>query len=218
MFLIKIIKSVLKLFILIISTYFLTSYLFTFFPTKKSKIENQSLKKIFILYNDMHSDIVIDIDSLALFGTKVPDFKEFAHIIQHRDGYIAFGWGDRETYLNTPTWNDIKLSTTLKALFINTPSVMHIQFYKKIKIFKNLKIVEVSKKQKEILIENILKSFNRYKDSHRGYGKNDFFYPSSYNYNLFNTCNTWTGDRLREANISVSIWTPFSYNVINSLP
>ncbi|RUM71342.1 MAG: hypothetical protein DSZ07_00665, partial [Sulfurovum sp.] len=53
---------------------------------------------------------------------------------------------------------------------------------------------------------------------YQGYGRDDLFYPSIYKYNLFNTCNTWTGDQLREANVSISYWTPLSSNIIDSLP
>jgi len=211
----KYFKIILKFFILLlipILLYFIIAHTLTLFPIQKKNNTTQQLEKVYILYNEMHSDIVIDIDALDK-----PFKKYLKDVIQNRNGYLAFGWGDRETYLNTPTWNDIKASTTLKALFINTPSVMHVQFYKEINWFKNLKVIKLSKRQKEILIITILKSFDINKNSHKGYGKDDFFYHSLYRYNLINTCNTWTGDRLRDANISVSLWTPFSYNVIDSL-
>lgn len=31
--------------------------------------------------------------------------------------YIAFGWGDKGFYLDTPTWADLKFSTAFKAAF-----------------------------------------------------------------------------------------------------
>ena len=218
MILIKIVKFIIKFiiyFLILIALYFLTAHIFTLFPSKKYNMNGQVKKEIFILYNKMHSDIILKTNSLNIFS------KNYLNdVIQNRDGYLAFGWGDKETYLNTPTWNEIKLSTTVKALFINTPSVIHVQFYKEIKKFKNLKIVKVSYKQKELLIENIFNSFNieNINKIDKGYGKNDLFYPSIDKYNLFNTCNTWTGKKLRESNISISYWTPFSYNVIESLP
>ncbi len=131
---------------------------------------------------------------------------------------MAFGWGDKETYLNTPTWSDISILTTLKALFINTPSLLHVIYYKDIEWFKHLKRVKVSLEQEELLMQSILNSFNKKENPLQGYSKNDLFYPSLYRYNLFYTCNTWTGERLRDANISVAYWTPFSYNVVASLP
>ena len=192
--------------------FFIVAHTLTFFPDQQKK-SLKNVEEVYILYNEMHSDIVLKIDDLDRA------FKEhLKDVVQNREGYLAFGWGDRETYLNTPTWDDMKLSTTFNALFVNTPSVLHVHFYKEVKRFKNLKTVWLSKGQKELLITTVLKSFDMSEGSHKGYGKNDFFYPSVYRYNLFNTCNTWTGDRLRDANISVSYWTPLSYQVIDSLP
>jgi len=209
----KYIIKLLLLLLVIIITYFTLAYLLVYFPSNQEK-DKQKSEEIYISYNEMHSDIIIKIDTLD----KV--LKE--HIIKtipYKKGYLAFGWGDKETYLNTPTWNDIKISTSLKALFINTPSIMHISFYRNINRFKNIKIVKLSKEAKKRLEKSILKSFDLEKNKvYKGYGKNDFFYSSIYSYNMFNTCNTWTGNRLREANISISYWTPLSSNVINSLP
>ena len=213
----KTFKFVLKLLIFLIfvtTLYFLIAYLLTFLVSKKEQ-KSKKTENIYILYDTMHSDIVLDIKSInnKKLTTKLSTF------INQREGYLAFGWGDKETYLNTPTWNDIKVSTSLKALFINTPSLIHVTFYRNIHRFKNIKVIKLSQKGKEVLESSILNSFNlESKNSYKGYGRDDFFYPSVYNYNLFNTCNTWTGDRLREANVSMSYWTPLSSNVIDSLP
>ncbi|SFV59332.1 hypothetical protein MNB_SV-13-183 [hydrothermal vent metagenome] len=216
MIFIKTVKFILKFVISLISIitfYFLTAYFLTFFPSKQDK-NSQKTEEIYILYNEMHSDIIIKIDTIDKL------LKEHINkTIPYKKGYLAFGWGDKETYLNTPTWNDIKISTSLKALFINTPSVMHISFYRNINRFRNIKIVKLSKEAKKRLEKSILKSFDLEKNKvYTGYGENDFFYPSIYYYNMFNTCNTWIGDRLREANVSISYWTPLSYNIIDSLP
>jgi len=215
MIFIKSIKFILKflLFItLIIILYFSTAYLLTFLPSKQE--ENRRTEDIYILYNTMHSDILLNTR-----GLNKELKRELTSLIKKREGYLAFGWGDKETYLNTPTWNDIKISTSLKALFINTPSLMHVSFYRDINRFRYIKHIKLSKKEKEKLEASILKSFDLERDEeYQGYGRDDLFYPSVYNYNLFNTCNTWTGDRLREANLSISYWTPLSYNIIDSLP
>ena len=191
--------------------YLLFSFVFTLFPTEPlNEIQD---KKIYILYNEMHTDIILKLTKNnkkwnRLFPLK---YKE--------KGYLAFGWGDKETYLNTPTWNRLKISTILKALFINTPSLMHVSYYSDIKRFKNIKIITLSKQQLQELEKSILKSFNFENNQYyKAYANNDLFYPSTHQYNLFHTCNTWTGDRLREANITMSYWTPLSQNVISSLP
>jgi uncharacterized protein (TIGR02117 family) len=204
--------------------YLLVASIFTFFPTNiDNKIQD---KKAYIIYNKMHCDIVLKIsknskkwNQLLNLLKNASQGGEKAPISSFEQGYLVFGWGDKETYLNTPTWNKLQVSTTIKALFINTPSLMHVAYYSDIKKFKKFKIINVSKQQLQALEESIFKSFNFKANQHyRAYSDNDLFYPSKYQYNLFNTCNTWTGDRLRESNISMSYWTPLSQNVISSLP
>lgn len=163
----------------------------------------------------MHSDIVINIEE-----SKYNWQKLLPQLIKSKKrGYLVFGWGDSGTYLNTPTWSDLKTTTALKALFINTPSVMHVAYYKKVDKFLYLKLIKVSTAQKDSIEKNILESFgDKIVFKKRGEGYNNIFYNSPYKYNLINTCNTWTGDILRESNVTMSYWTPFSFNIIDALP
>jgi uncharacterized protein (TIGR02117 family) len=211
----KIIKRFIILMIAIISSitlYFTTAFLLTLFPTKpKNSNQNQI---IYLIYNDMHSDIVLELNATNT------DWKKYlSPLLQYKNGYLSFGWGDKETYINTPTWNELSISTTLKALFVNTPSLMHVSHISDINDYQAIKKIHISKEQLTALEKNILKSFDLNADkNYKAYSHDDLFYPSNYKYNLFNTCNTWTGETLREANISMSYWTPLSQNVIDSLP
>jgi hypothetical protein len=47
--------------------------------------------------------------------------------------YLAFGWGDKGFYLNTPEWADLKVSTALNAAFGLSSSAIHSTFYKKLR-------------------------------------------------------------------------------------
>jgi uncharacterized protein (TIGR02117 family) len=182
-----------------------------FFPSRGS-IESKKDEKIYIYYNKVHSDIVLkvaDLPDLWIEALPIPQ--------KRKEGYIAFGWGDKDTYLNTPTWNDIKVSTSLKALFLNTSSLMHVSYHYNIEQLEDLKAITLSKVQKNQIKASIFKSFSKEKKIYHGYGRNDIFYNSPYKYNFIFTCNTWTGNILRSAKIPLSYWTPFSSNIINSL-
>jgi len=192
--------------------YFITAFLFSYFPSSSTTLHN-SEKVIYLSYNDTHSDIIL---SLQQVPPKYHHFFETIH--QNKKGYFLFGWGDKETFLNTPTWDDLQVSTALKALFINTPSVMHVQYFSTLKRLRHVKSIQLSNEQVEHVIQNIFSSFDFSKKAYHGYGRNDLFYNSPYPYNLFNTCNTWTGDQLRHAGVSMSYWTPLSSNIITSLP
>jgi uncharacterized protein (TIGR02117 family) len=181
----------------------------------KSNISSdKKTKTIYLLYDEMHSDIVINIEDYRYNWQKF-----FPELVKNRKkGYLAFGWGDRETYLNTPSWSDLKITVALKALFINTPSLMHVTYYQEVERFLYLKPIKVSKTQKDEIERRILNSFgDEIVFRERGYDNNSRFYNSPYRYNLINTCNTWSGDILRESNVTMSYWTPFSFNVVDSL-
>ena len=211
------IKKILKVLIFLILIpifYGLVSYLFMLFPSNGSTTNSPKVQKIYILYDSMHSDIV-----LKLENSKVDWNRLLPQVVQGRKrGYLAFGWGDKETYLNTPTWDDLKLSTALKALFLNTPSLLHVAYYRDIDYYQT-KEVALTQKQFDSLEQILKREFSKvpYYEA-KGFGRDDAFYSSNRVYNAINTCNTWSGDRLREANIGMSYWTPFSFNVVESLP
>lgn len=195
--------------LLIIGLYYLIAYVFTLFPKSTSKQTKQDAT-VHILYSRIHTDIVFNIKDINL--SNFPKFKE------KESGYLTFGWGDKETYLNTPQPEDIKLSTTLKALFINTPSLMHVSYIPNIFRYKSIKTIKLSNIQKKHLKISIMRSFSSKREGSQGYGKEDFFYSANNKYNLINTCNTWSGDKLRESNVSVPYWTPFVWSLTNVLP
>ena len=204
----------LLLFISIIILYVSIAHLLSLFPKQNPLPYSNKTETIYILYNKMHSDIIIDIrDSKYDWQKLLPRLLK-----SENKGFLSFGWGDKETYLNTPTWSDLKLSTALKALFINTPSLIHVSHFNRIDRFKYLKAIKVSSTQKNKIEKKILESFGKkiiVEKKIKGY--REIFYYSPYKYNLIHTCNSWTGDILRESNITMSYWTPFSFNVVDLL-
>ena len=191
--------------------YTVLAYLFMLFPSNGSTTDKPKEQKIYILYDSMHTDIVLNLES-----SKIDWNRLLPEVVQGRKkGYLGFGWGDKETYLNTPTWDDLKYSTALKALFLNTPSLLHVGYYRDIHRYQEVKEVALTQKQFEALEQGLKREFS--KKPHyeaKGFGRDDAFYSSNRVYNAIKTCNSWSGDRLREANISMSYWTPFSFNVV----
>ena len=205
----KFLKYLSLILFLAIISYFSLSYILIFFP-KQADSNKVKDKTIYILYSPIHTDIVFNIHDL-----KQTSLKEFQN---RQQGYLSFGWGEKEIYMNTATLSEIKLLSSLKALFINTPSILHVAYYPNILHYKDVKKINLSQEQFSLLETSILNDFNPTTQAHRGFSKNDFFYTAKDSYNLIHTCNTWTGDKLREANISMSYWTPLSQNVTASLP
>ena len=205
----KILRTLILGILLLLAFYFTLAYLLTFFPKEVPNSASKE-KSIYILYSDMHTDIVFKIEDI--------NTQAFPEFNAYKKGYIAFGWGDKDTYLNTPTWDDLKVSTAFKALLLNTPSLMHVSYYSNIHYYKNVKTIMLSKAQQHYLEQRILENFSLPTKRYEGYGNEDYFYTATASYNIIHTCNSWTGDRLREANVSMSYWTPLSQNVTAMLP
>jgi len=134
--------------------------------------------------------------------------------------YVAFGYGNREFYLNTPTWGDLTVGRALGAVFGNGPSLMHVYHERDPKPGDDRRPIILTSEQYRRLSAYILASFARDREGRtrplagRGYGEDDVFYEARGGYNLFRTCNQWTGSALRVAGVRVGLWTPFSQSVM----
>lgn len=196
---------------------FLVLYVVSALLISKISVNSDASQKdkeieIFILSNGVHVDIVVPIKN---------EFKDWSKEILFQQtkskdslvNYLAFGWGDKGFYLNTPEWSDLKASTAFNAAFGLSTSAMHTTFYKKMKEGADCKKIKISIEEYQKLATYISDSFHRdtYKNvqwiSGNSYGNRDAFYEAKGSYNLFYTCNTWANNALKIANQKASLWT-----------
>lgn len=212
MSLLKKIAILLSLPILAFILYFSTAKLLSYFP-KEATLKAQKTESIYLLYGDIHTDIVLNLDDLNRSW-----FEEIEPIKGQSKGYLAIGWGDKESFLHPGTYDTLPLSVILKALFINTSSLLHVSYHREVQHYRNHKEIRLSKAQLMALKKQLFQEFQFDAKRYPGYYKHDYFYTASRDYNALTTCNTWTGDRLREVNLTMSYWTPFRQNVLDALP
>lgn len=93
--------------------------------------------------------------------------------------FIAFGWGDKGFYLDTPEWSDLKASTALKAAFGVSSSAIHTTFFKQLKEGEDCKRILISKENYQKLVAYISDSFSNPKNPEwiegHSYGKKRCF-------------------------------------------
>ena len=200
--------------ILMLVGYFLFAVILSVISTNPEKLNCEKDKTIFITTNGVHLDIIIpkvDLNS---------ELQQALEIEEHVR-YVAFGWGDKGFYLETPTWGDLKFSTAVNAMFLKSETAMHVTKYRR---RQNRWIeIEVCEEQLEALKTHILKSFERDEagsiieipDS--GYYSNDDFYEAYGSYNCIQTCNAWVNQGLKKGNIKTSVWSPFDKGVLYHL-
>ncbi len=86
--------------------YFLAALLLGFLPVNKNFRETPEGIKIYVVTNGVHTDLVIPSDRGKISWQ---EFFNGSGLFQKFPGmkYIAFGWGNRLFYLNTPEWKDL---------------------------------------------------------------------------------------------------------------
>lgn len=174
---------------------------------------------IYIKSSSVHTDILLPVKS---------DLKDWSKSILYKHtrtgdtafNYIAFGWGDKGFYLETPTWNDLKASTAFKAAFWLSSSAVHTTYFKTPKEGKNCVKLEISAEQYQRLICFIEKSMQLNNAGAplaisyaKPYGDHDAFYEAKGRYSLFHTCNTWANNALKACGQKACWWTPFSTGI-----
>lgn len=193
--------------------YLLVAFIMAHIPVN-SNPEKSNDVAIYINSNGVHTDILVPIKNDIKDWTKDILYSQ----TKSKDSimkYIAFGWGDKGFYLDTPEWSDLKASTALKAAFYLGTSAMHTKFYNKVKEDDECVKVTISKGDYKDLVKYIEDSFALDKNNkvqwiaNRSYGQYDAFYEAHRKYSLFYTCNTWANNALKAGNQKAALWTPY---------
>jgi uncharacterized protein (TIGR02117 family) len=207
----RVLKIVLLLFIPILFYIFL-SFLLLLLPTKSHC--TKGTKTIYIYADAAHTEIMIPVKYFEKLYK-----KEFPNLLKNQNyGFLAFSYGDEEFMMKVPSWDDIDYKIALKSLFTNTPALIRVGHYYGIDKENSVK-VSLSSECLENLNKSILNSFAKNDDhnvrfyDHYKHPK-VFYFQAKRSYNLFHTCNSWTGDRLREAGLKASYLTPFAQQVV----
>jgi uncharacterized protein (TIGR02117 family) len=174
---------------------------------------------IFLSTNGVHSDLVVPVKS------NVKDWSPDVNI-ENTIGknmsldYLAFGWGDKGFYMETPTWADLKFKTAFKATFGLGSSAIHATFCRRPSENSDCVKLQLSKEQYANLVRYIENTFLRneegrsiYIATKANYGPNDVFYEANGRYSLFKTCNTWTNTGLKVCGQRACVWTPYDKGI-----
>ncbi|QTD56654.1 TIGR02117 family protein [Parasphingorhabdus cellanae] len=174
--------------------------------------------ELFIETNGLHTGIIIPIQS---------DVHDWSVLIrpEHLDdptvygSHVLVGWGHEGVYRNAEHWRDLRLKDAASAVFGSNDVLLHVYHLKYPQTYPHYRrSFKVSEAEYRLIVEAINDRFVLDETGQsipsKGYGKYDLFYRSQGHYNAFYTCNSWTGDVLRQAGIRTGIWTPFQGGVM----
>ncbi|MEO1013030.1 MAG: DUF2459 domain-containing protein [Bacteroidota bacterium] len=192
--------------------YFIVSLTLTAITVNSKNIIHNKTHTIFLSTNGVHLDIVLPVTDIH------PDLlKGLVH--SSTDNYLAFGWGEENFYLNTPTWADLTFHNAFRAAFLKSATLMHVTRFEN-RGKKWVKIL-VTPHELDLLNQHILNSFvtdpraNKRILENQGYTPRDEFYKANGSYSLFNTCNTWVNSVFKKSGLKACLWTPFDFGLLN---
>ncbi len=207
--------------IVFLGLFFLIAFICGKVKTSSVKTKDKKIYKALILSNGVHTDLVLPVKNKLIDWRKTFSVKN-TRSKQDHTGWVAFGWGDKGFYLNTPTWGDLTFSTAFKAVTGLSSTALHVTYRDSIKLDSS-NCIQLNLTQKEFIclkkyIVNSIQLKNGkpiYIPTNAVYGDNDAFYESTGTYHLFNTCNTWTNDGLKICNQKACFWTPFESGIFD---
>lgn len=192
--------------------YLFTALLLSLIPLRPAEeVECEERQAAYLTTNGVHLFIVLPLEAVepSLQGRlAVADDTRF----------IAFGWGDREFYTNTPSWKDLSPGTAFRAAFLNTPAAMHVIPYSAEQA--SWRKLELCRVQIDALSSFVERSFQKDDRSNLlpieayGYSESDLFFEARGHYSCLRTSNTWANDALKQAWLPAALWTPFDFGVL----
>jgi uncharacterized protein (TIGR02117 family) len=213
-----------SLFVLAIVLYVGAGFALAWIPVNTDFRPDPTGVEIAVMHNGVHTDLVLPLRNSQHDWWELLSPDDFPC---NGSGfhYVAFGWGGREFYLETPTWADVRVTTVVKAAIGIGSTTVHAELRHELPpTSATCRRIWVNSEQYARLVQGVRNTLALADDGRarpiRGahYYSTDAFYEATGRYHLFRTCNVWTGNILRNAGIRVGIWTPFTSSVFAQLP
>jgi len=196
----------------LVGLYFLVAILLGAIPVAPDPEDCRHQQHAYLTSNGIHAEVVLraeDLDSTFLQQLALHENAE----------YLSFGWGDRNFYLETPTWDRMKAGPTLEALFWPwSRSLVHLTVYDG--LLMDWIPLELCQQDMQALQQYLRSSFQVSSDGSftsveaELYGVHNYFYEGRGHYHVFYTCNTWLNRGLKRSGQRAALWTPFDRAIL----
>ena len=201
--------------VLFVVLYLAATFLLSYIPTSDPAVDGSKDHIIYLHSNGVHLDIVFP-------RALVPEDLASQFSLSPATQLVAIGWGDKGFYLDTPTWAELRASVAIRAMFLPSPTAMHVTEH--VRVSSQWSVADVDPDQLDRLWAYIRKTFKtdaagRIEEiADAGYATRDRFYEAHGNYSCFKTCNTWVNTAMKRAGVRTAVWTPADFGVLRHLP
>ena len=189
-------------------------------PTKWGHFSQTDCTVSVKIYNGgIHTEIIVPVKNEYFDWNQYLPLTEIGREAASDYKYLSLGWGDRAFMLETPTPGSINPITGLKALIFPNPSTVQVQGYRVLSPNPETKCVKISGANYLRMVNFIKNTFqldareNKIKISY-GYDNNDSFYEAKDSYWILRTCNDWTAEALRKAEVNTPVWSTLSSSIM----
>ncbi|WP_025604152.1 TIGR02117 family protein [Pontibacter actiniarum] len=222
----KITTGVLWLFMAVLScvaAFLLAAFLLSSVPVNRGYAQaHQEPVEIFVTSNGVHTDIIVPVATVYIDWRRRLPLHQFERV-DSSFRYLAFGWGDRRFYMETPEWSDLRPGVAVTAALWPTRSAMHVTYIRSRPVpNRRQQPVLLSPEQYQRLITYIDHSFVQQHDGYThirntGYTGQDTFYEAHGRFYILKNCNNWVNQGLKRAGVKTALWAPIPYAVMRHL-
>lgn len=137
--------------------------------------------------------------------------------------HIAVGWGEKEVFLETPTWADLKLSTALRIAVSGGPGLIRVSHYVNPQPSPHHRVLLLRPAEYARLAQRIAAALpplppGAARPTYPGFEPASRNYDAAGRYTLVNTCNQWVADTLAHAGVRMGRFTPLAGGVMKWIP
>jgi uncharacterized protein (TIGR02117 family) len=167
----------------------------------------------YIWDNGIHVDLVLPARAAGVELHRLAPPEDAEAPLADPD-WVTLGWGQREFYLQTPTWGDLTVRNALRAV-VGGSSLMRVSHRFERPRGDGVREIRVEPEAYRRMVAFTSASFERAGGEPvlvegGAHQPRDAFYEALGGYNAFRTSNQWTADALDQAGVRVGIWTPLS--------
>lgn len=179
-----------------------------FIPVNREFEQTSDGIEIFLSSNGVHVDIAVPVTH------RLKDWRDDSLVTRADTRYLAFGWGERAFYLETPEWSDFRIAAGARSLMWQ-PTLMHVTEWPAppadaIRLtIADAQYARLVRKIRDGFAPGPMRRLNG-----AGYGEFDNFYDGSGSYSIFMTCNQWTNRALADSGIRAVVWSPLPHGII----
>lgn len=203
-----------ELFFALVASYFLIFFVLAPFTIDKTRTAEVPCNELIIIPEGIHTDILLPIRTHTIdWGKELTIENELR--VDTFQTHLKFGYGDKNFFLQTKNWSDLKPNTLFRTIFGINEGAIHVNLCSR-RDLDTSKIIKLklSDRQFNKLIHFIKNSIKWSKGlpekiTNHPYSKYDFFFNSSKDYSVAYTCNCWTNEGLKTCEQKAGFWTPF---------